>query len=251
MARRNDYYFYLSGAISFAIFGLVITLFFILVLSSDKVKSYALKKDKYIAVSIDLSSMRPSPNDTKKPAPKPVVKPKSAPKPAEPPKTVPDVSSLFSEVWTKKITPKATERPKKIDAKRLSAIEKRIKTTTSKKSDIASKRVKELELVRPAAELVGSSGSSASEVNEYLAKIQAFVYGHFYPPVNSEGNSAKVRIWLDAYGHLSDFKVLARSGSNAFNDEVDSLKGRLKSLLFPKHPKSESITIDIILTAKE
>lgn len=251
MARSNDYYFYLSGVISFALFGGVLFFFGLVVLSTDQVKSYALKKDKYIAVSIDLPTQTPSPNNTKKPSPKPQVKPESAPKPepAEPPKSVPDVSSLFSEVWTKKISPK--ERQKELDAKRLSAIEKRIKTTEKKKSDLASKKVKELELVRPSAEVVGMSGSSASEVNEYLAKIQAFVYERFYPPVNSEGNSAKIRIWLDASGHLSDYRVMARSGSDAFNDEVSRLEERLKSITFPRNPQGRSIVIDIILTAKE
>lgn len=251
MASRNDYYFYLSGAISFALFFLVILLFSVIVFSSDKVKTYALKKDNYVAVSINLPTEKQSPNDTKKPAPKPVVKPKSAPEPTEAPPPVPDVSSLFSDVWTQKIAPKPGKEQKKIDAKRLSAIEKRIETKKSKKSDIASQKIKSLELVRPSVEVVGRSGSSASEVNEYLAKIQAFVYGHFYPPVNSEGNSAKIRIWLNASGSMTEYRVMAASGSNAFNDEVDALKKRLADIAFPRHPKGKSIVIDIILTAKE
>lgn len=225
-------------------------MFGMFILTSDQVKSYALTKDKYIAVSIDLPTKMPSPNDTKKAVPKPKIEPESAPKPAAPPKSVPDVSSLFSDVWTKKISPKA-EQEKKSDAKRLSAIERRIKTTETKKSDVASKKVKELELVRPSAEVVGKSGSSASEVNEYLARIQAFVYERFYPPVNSEGNSAKIRIWLDASGRLSDYRLMAGSGSDAFNDEVSRLEERLKTVSFPKNPDGRSIVIDIILTAKE
>ena len=118
MANRNDYYFYLSGALSFALFGMVIMLFAYMVLGDNKVKSYALKKDNYIAVSINLSPQKKSQEDRKKPSPKPVSKPKSEPKPAEEPQTSTDVSSLFSDVWTQKISTKPTKKQKKIDAKR-------------------------------------------------------------------------------------------------------------------------------------
>ncbi len=252
MVSQNDSYFYLSGAISFGLFFLFSALFALMLIKSDQVKSYALKKDDYIAVSINLPVKKPSRNDTKKPSPKPVVKPKPVEPPkAEAPQTVTDVSSLFSDVWTQKVSSKPKKKVIKVDSKRLSAIEKRIKTTKTEKSLAASQKIKKLDLKRPSAELVGSSSSSASEVNEYLARIQAFVYEHFYPPMNSEGNSAKIRIWLDRFGRMKDYRVLAPSGSPSFNSEVDVLKKRLKSVNFPRHPKREAITIDIILTAEE
>ncbi|MEA3372586.1 MAG: TonB C-terminal domain-containing protein [Campylobacterota bacterium] len=252
MVSPNDRYFYLSGALSFGLFFLFTALFGLILLKSDQVKSYALKKDDYIAVSINLPLTKPSRHDTKKPAPKPIVKPEPVQPPkAEVPQTAPDVSSLFSDIWTQKVSTKPKKDVAKVDSKRLSAIEKRIKTTKSEKSLEASEKIKKLDLKRPSVELVGSSSSSASEVNEYLARIQAFVYEHFYPPMNSEGNSAKIRLRLDSFGKMKDYRILAPSGSPAFNNEVDLLKKRLKSVTFPRHPKRESITIDIILTVEE
>lgn len=252
MVNQDERYFYLSGAISFGLFFIFTALFAMLLIKSDQVKQYALKKDSFISVSINISDIKPARHDTKKPDIKPVEKPQPAQSSAATsPQSVPDVASLFSDVWTQKVANKPKKEQIKPDTKRLSAIEKRLKTTKSETSQIASEKLEKLSLKRPPAELVGTSSSSAKEVNEYLAKIQAFVYEHFYPPMNSEGNSAKIRIWLDGYGRLKDYRVLAPSGSTAFNSEVDALKKRLKRLDFPRHPKREAITIDIILTAKE
>ena len=251
MVSRNDQYFYLSGALSFALFGAVVILFAYALLSSDKVKTYALKKDNYIAVSIQLPTEKRSTATVKKPEPKPLSKPKAEPKPSEKPQATPDVSSLFSNVWTQKVSTKPAKKETTLDTKRLTAIEKRIKTTESTKSEAAKEKIKTLEFTRPSIELVGSTSSSAAEVNEFLAKIQAFVYDQFYPPLNSEGNSAKVRIWLDGSGRMTDYRVLAYSGSSSFNEEVDRLKKRLEGVRFPKHPQAKPTTINIILTAEE
>jgi protein TonB len=252
MVIRNERYFYISGALSFLLFGIVTLLFVSMVFMGTEVKSYALKKKDYIAVSLTLPTQMTSMNRAKpdtRPTPKHAeTKPESSAKPVAPAET--DISSLFSDVWTQKVDTKKKIEKKK-DTKRLAAIEKRIKTATKSETSSASEKLEKLELVKPTIKLVGSASSSAAEVNEYFAKIQAFVYEHFFPPAGSEGSSAKVRIWLDASGKMDDYRVIAYSGNALFNSEVDRLKQRLESVDFPGNPESRSIAIDIILIVQE
>jgi protein TonB len=253
MVIHNVRYFYISGALSFLLFGIVTLLFITIVFMGNEVKSYALKKEDYIAVSLTLPTQMPSRNRAKpdtRPTPKPVqAKPESSAKPVAPAET--DISSLFSDVWTQKVDTKKKQLEKKKDTKRLAAIEKRIKTATKSETSSASEKLEKLELAKPTLKLVGSASSSAAEVNEYFAKIQTFVYEHFFPPAGSEGSSAKVRIWLDASGKMDDFRVIAYSGHALFNSEVDRLKQRLQSVDFPGNPESRSIAVDIILIVQE
>ena len=108
-----------------------------------------------------------------------------------------------------------------------------------------------MKLARPSVAVVGSSASTASEVNEYYAKIQAIIYNHFYPPINSEGSSAKVYLSFDATGRVVRNRVLAASGNTLFDAEVDALMQRIGSLAFPKPPEAKGLEIQIILTAEE
>jgi protein TonB len=253
MDIRNEQYFYISGALSFLLFGIVLMLFASVLFIDTDVRQYALKKEDYIAVSLTVPSQKTSTNRAKPTdltTPKPAeTKPESSTKPVASSQT--DISSLFSEVWTQKVDTKAKKVEKKLDTKRLAAIEKRIDTAEKREKAQASEKLNKLELVKPSLQLVGSASSSAAEVNEYFAKIQAFVYEHFFPPAGSEGSSAKVRIWLDASGKMDDFRVIAYSGHALFNSEVDRLKQRLKSVDFPGNPESRSIAIDIILIVQE
>jgi len=251
---KNDSYFYLSGLLSLSFFTAVVLLFSLLVLSGQKVRSYALQKQKYIAVSVDLSQKIPTQNSAK-PAPVPEPKPKSEPEPVpeESVRKIPDISSLFSTVSSKKIIYKKKPVKKKsiVNDRRVAQMQKRIKTTEKRKSSDAKKKIDNLKLAKPSVKEVGASSSGGAEVNKYYAKIQAFVYQHFYPPANSEGTSAKVRIWLSANGRLSDYRVMAYSGSSMFNREVDQLKQRLSAIAFPRHPKGKSLVLDIILVSEE
>jgi protein TonB len=253
MVNQNDRYFYLSGAISIFMFGAVIALFGAMLINGTMVKNYALKKDDFISVSIDMTTLDALPKDITKPVEQPVDTPAPAPTKEErtQPDAVQDVSSLFENVWTQKVSNKPKKETPTVDVKRIRAIEKRIETKQVNESSDATETIKKVELKRPAAELVGGSTSSASEVNEYLARIQAFVYQHFYPPANSEGQSSKIRIALNGQGTLTSYRVLVKSSNVMFNDEVELLEKRLKGLVFPKNPNNESMTIDIILIAKE
>ena len=258
-AHQDNRYFMLSGFISFIIFFIAVALFAIVVFHQSEVQTFALQKDNYISVSLDTDVLSPTKSDAKsEPKPTPVEKPKpikeqesvteveSTPEPVET-----DVSTLFDDVWTQSADTKVLDKEKKIDAKRLAAIEKRIKVKSSTKSQKASETLKQLELVKPSIEMTGSSKSTAPVVNEYLAKIHAKVKSLFYPPASTEGESAKVRITLDAYGSLIRYRVLVRSGSTLFNEEVNRLKQRLKQVKFPENPDHQSVTLNIILTVED
>ncbi len=225
-----------------------------MVLSNEKVKSYAFQKQKYIAVSINISKKIPTKNSAENAsisAPKPQSIKKIIPEDSV--KKIPDISSLFSTVTSKKIVYKKKTVPKKniLNERRVAQMQKRIKKSEARKSSDARRKIENLKLTKPSVKEVGLSSSGGVEVNKYYAKIQAFVYERFYPPVNSEGTSAKVRIWLSANGRLSDYRVMAYSKSNMFNSEVDQLKKRLSSITFPKHPKGKSLVLDIILVSEE
>ena len=95
------------------------------------------------------------------------------------------------------------------------------------------------------------SASTANEVNEYLAKIQAIVYQYFYPPDNSQGNSIRAVIKLSSIGKVIDFRILNYSGNDSLNKECDKIKERLISVMFPINPKSKTESYTIILKSEE
>ncbi len=254
----EDRYFYISGFISLTLFCAVVLLFALVVLHKSAIETFAMQKDNYISVSLDMDVVMPTKNEAK-PDPEPTPKHEPIPEPEaaeqeiettpEPVNT--DVSSLFDDVWTQSADTKVDKKVEKVDSKRLAAIEKRIKTKESKKLQKASETVKTIELVKPSIEVVGASASTGPEVNEYLAKIHAQVKSKFYPPASSEGESAKVNVKLDANGNFISYRVLVYSGSNIFNEEVDRLKRRLERMTFPKNPDGKTISLEIILTVEE
>lgn len=251
MVSHDERYFYLSGAISLGLFFSTLILFASVLVNSQSVKSYAMTKANYISVSLTNVPLQKSSRDlTEKPA-MTIKEPAAAQKPAEAPKVTEDVSTLFDDVWTQDVTAKKVTTKTPTDTKRLGAIEKRIKTSKKGESSSASEKIKSLKLARPSVAVVGSSASTASEVNEYYAKIQAIIYNHFYPPVNSEGSSSKVYLSFDAAGQVVRSRVLVGSGNSLFDSEVDALLQRIGSVAFPKPPKGEAFEVQIILTAEE
>lgn len=157
-----------------------------------------------------------------------------------------DVNDLFSDVWTKKIVPK---KKKEIDSKRLMQIQNKIKKVKTNSVQSISEKVNNLENVE--SDKDAKTASTGSEVNEYLAKIQAIVYQYFNVPPNSEGNSVKAVIELNALGKVLDFRVLKYSSSSTLNDEVDKIKNRLKNVVFPVNPQNRSTRTVVILISKE
>ena len=238
---NNERYFYLSGLLSFSLFFIFAVFFILLLFKSSHTTSYALKKDTFIAVNVVLN------NETQ-------IHPKKQTAVLQPKKTTSaenrnvDVNDLFSDVWTQKID--TTTQPKKANSKRIQEIAKRIPTKKKTTASSLSEKLQDIQEIKSSAK---QTTSSAQEVNEYLAKIQAIVYKNFYPPVNSQGNVVRVIIELDPFGKMRDFRVLNYSGNEALNREVDSMKQRLVSVLFPKNPDNQQFRaiINLIPENKE
>ncbi|MBN2815109.1 MAG: TonB C-terminal domain-containing protein [Campylobacterales bacterium] len=236
---NNSNYFYISGFISFSLFFVFLLLFVIMLFDVKKNASYALNKDNYVSVSIQIPTVS-KPKTTK--APKAV----SAPVQTTSESKNIDVNDLFSDVWTKKIVKQET---KKVNSKRLLEIQKKIKTVEAndvKKIHENSENTQESDASKE--EL---SESKANEVNEYLAKIQAIVYQYFNVPANSQGYSVKTLIELNALGKMLDFRILSYSQNSALNSEADKIKERLKNVVFPVNPQNRSSRTVVILISKE
>jgi protein TonB len=196
---------------------------------SSNINSYALKKDNYISISMDIIEL------PKKKKDKSVITPikKTQPKVVEE-ETEIDIGDLFSNVKTQKIKKKPKKKQHRI--KELQNRPKDAKSTLNKDSE-KDTQTKE--------------SSSGNEVNEYLAKIQALVYKYFEPPANSQGHSVKAVIVLSAIGKVIDFRILTYSNNQALNNECDNIKSRLKSVLFPINPENKKGKYTVILTSKE
>ena len=237
MARNNSYFLF-SGLISLALFAIVLSLFFLMMFSASKINTYALKKDDFISVSLEMVSV------PMKKVNKEVIEIKEETV-AEEVKEV-DIGNLFSDVWTKDITIEK-KKPKKVDNKRLELIQKKIKTS---KNNVAQKQE---EIINNNAATVSDNesqkNSTANEVNEYLARIQAIVYKYFEPPANSQGHTVKALIELSAIGKVQDFRVLAYSSNQALNLECDKIKSRLSGVLFPENPEGVTSTTIVNITS--
>ncbi|MEA1955179.1 MAG: TonB C-terminal domain-containing protein [Campylobacterota bacterium] len=194
---------------------------------ASKSKVYAFKKDKFISISFEIPKVK----EIKKSVKTPTVK---TTKPIESSEV--NIENLFSDVWTKNI--KLQKVPKKKLNKRLQEVLNKSKKSEKKEFTIKPKEV----------EKVVSTGT---EVNEYLAKIQAIVYENFNPPQNSQGYTVKAVINLSAIGKLEDFRILRYSDNQLLNDECDEIKGRLVDKLFPINPNNRSGNYIIILSSKE
>ena len=159
-----------------------------------------------------------------------------------------DLSSLFGEVKTKKLVKRSKTKKPSVDDKFLKKMKKRIKTKDTKavKSTQASSLVKNLKLSKEHIKVVGDS---SGVVDAYLAKIHAEIYGKFFPPSDSVGKTAKVRLEIDANGVLVSFRVISYSNDELFNEAVDTCLNALHQ--FATHPDHKAISLDIILTAKE
>lgn len=236
---KNSYYFYISGFISVSLFLSIFLLFIFTLFSVKKINTFALKKDTYISISLDVPTVK---------ATKPQKKAKSLPvetQQEEVSKNI-DVNDLFSDVWTKKIVKK---EKKPVNSKRLQEIQKKIKIVKSNNVKSITETPDNIDKIESKKD--SQSASTANEVNEYLAKIQAIVYQNFNVPPNSEGNSIKTVIELNALGKVLDFRILTYSQNIALNAEADKIKERLRSVVFPINPENKSSKTIVILISKE
>ncbi len=238
---NNSKYFYLSGFISLSLFTLFLFSFAFVLFKPTLAKTFALKKDNYISISLEIPKIQS--RDAKK-VQKSTTLTTSTPVAS---KNV-DINNLFNDVWTKKIVHKK-EKPKTFNNKRLLEIQKKIKKTQNKTVESLSEKVNNLESVKTNNE--NKASSTAEQVNEYLAKIQAIVYQYFKVPANSEGSSVKTVIELNSLGKVLDFRILSYSDNEALNREADKIKERLFSVIFPKNPQKKSSRTIVILISKE
>jgi outer membrane biosynthesis protein TonB len=247
-AVDNSKYFIIGGIISFLFFFIILGAFFYMMFYVNSTKTYGLKKDKFISISLKDIKTKPRIDKKKSSKKQKKVKKKILRKKIDTINEDLDVDSLFDNVWTKKISTK--KRKKKVDAKRIQEIEKSL-DLDSKLSDISKNNSDKK--TSQNAKTENEKTSSGEEVNKYLAKIHAIVYDYFYPPANSEGNVVVAVLELSALGKVTDFRILNYSGNEALNDEVDKIKQRIKNVIFPKNPqnKSQRIIIKLIPEDKE
>lgn len=234
MVNNNSEYFYLSGLISFGMFFMFIGVFLTMMLKSDKIKQFAINKDTFISISIDPPKSKPKNKKVVKEIEKKILKQVIDPVDSQ----EFDIDDMFSDVQTKDVKIHK-EEPKRIDAKRLQAINKKILTTKENKIE----KIEQIKEVK--------SKSSALEVNEYFARIQSTVYESFFPPKNSQGHTVKAVIELNSLGKVLDFRILTYSANSSLNEECDKIKERLLGINFPINPDNLSGSYIIKLTAKE
>ena len=184
MGRENPY-FIISGFISLSLFSLFHFLFFYMMLSKTEVRTFALKKDNYISISLDIV---PSPTKTIK---KIISIPKKEVQSVKETQEV-DIGDLFSDVFTKDIS--KIVKKKKIDNKRLELIQKKIKKSTNNTVKEVSQAITNNDA--NVVDTQTKKSSSGDEVNEYFAKIQGIIYKYFIPPANSGGNTVKIIIMI-------------------------------------------------------
>jgi len=247
----TDQDFYLGAAYSFVLFALIVMLFFRILQGLSEIHSYALQKSTTVTVSLNMVPVVTSKkHDTPKPQPQEKVETQTAPEETTSP--VEDLSSLFSDVKTQKIVTKAKPKEsQKIDTNRLAALQKRIKTSEKRAPSATADKVKNLALVKPSQDASGSKTSGGKDVDAYYAKIQATIYDQFFPPVNSEGSVALIRIWLSPSGQMTRFEILRRSGEPMFDQEVEQLEQRLRRIRFESNPRGIEAVLDVSLVSKE
>ena len=252
---NNTTYFYTSGLVSLGLFASVLFAFFYMVAYDAKSPVYALNKENYISVSIDLTNASQKKNV--KPVDKTIESPKAEPiaeMPQEDTKSEAlkemNIEDMFSNVWTKDIKKDTPKKEEPLDTKRFQEIQKRIKTVPTKETPSLAQKV-EAATTKNADENANQNRSSGNEVNEYIAIIHATVYQHFNPPQNSQGHSVEAVIELNAIGKLIDFRILRYSNNALLNEECEKIKNRLTTVLFPKNPNNRSERFTIILTSKE
>ena len=248
--RNNEYYFYLGGSISFSLFLAFLLLFALFIADHNRIKKIQTASSDYISINLNTVPTAKPVKATKSKQVKEMEVEKEKPletiETAKPVNT--DLSSLFGEVKTKKLVKRNKTKKTAVDDKFIKKIKKRIKTKDTKlvKSTQASSLVKNLTLSKQQIKVVGDS---TGVVDEYLAKIHAEIYSKFFPPADSIGKTAKVRLEIDAYGVLVSYRVISSSGDGLFDEAVRSCLNALHQ--FALHPKNRAISLDIILTAKE
>jgi len=246
---NNKSYFYISGFLSITLFIVIFVLFVNTILSNEKKKTYGLKKDKFITVSIVLPQKKilKKKVEDKKEAIKERKRDKIITKTDSDAKNV-NVNDLFSDVWTREY-----KKPKKvlhkIDIKRIEEISKTIKITKKKTINSVTQKIKNIDELNVTTK--DKKVISADEVNEYLVKIKKLVYDNFFTTPNMLGFRVKAVIELSSVGKVMDFRILQLSSNEALNNEVLKIKDRIDGILFPINPNHKPFRVIVNLIPEE
>ncbi len=244
---RNNSLFYLSGFISFLLFFSFLTLFGYLVVNNESLKNYAMKRDKYVKVSIDLTQNKPL-----KKLKKQIKKKRDAiVKKEKPVVKKADFSSLFSNVKAQKIVHKKSKHKDiKINSAQIKQIQKRIKPTKKRESDVY-KAIESLEISKTSDKKNTKTTSTASQINKIMAKITEIIYSRFIVDATMLGNTATIRIEIDGNGKLISYRVLRTSSSQALNEEAIKLEKRLLHVTFPVTDDYRAYSVKINLIPED
>ncbi|MEW5832493.1 MAG: TonB C-terminal domain-containing protein [Campylobacterota bacterium] len=250
MNSHNERYFFISGLIAFSFFAVLVLLIGYSLAAANKIEQFAMVQSDVVSVSIaDVTEVTRSepPEQSEPSADLSPAEEEAVPEAKTPEEPVPDISDLFAQVKPKNDPKKSPETQKRNE--QLNALEQEL--LKPKETLRISDKVKKVELSRPGMKMVVQGASSGPIVNEYHAKIQGLIYARFHPPSGSQGQAARVRITIDAAGRLVSYKVIAYSRSVSLNGEVDWLRERLETVVFPPHPEGRDAVLECILTAKE
>lgn len=255
---KDSQYFYVSGALSLSIFTFFISLFFYTLFSIKETKIFALTKDTFVSISLEAV---PTPSSSsKKNVETPVEKKEKLPEPVEPKpiekesvekpvKKEVNIDNLFSSVVTKDLKKESKKEEKPSDKRVTEDLKKKSQKSEETKVQSITSRVQSMNSNNKSEQDLKTS--AGTDVNEYYAKIQALVYENFFPPSNSQGKIVKAVIELNSMGKVIDFRILNYSNHDGLNSEVNKLKERLLSLVFPKNPDNKSGRYEIILIPEE
>ncbi len=154
------------------------------------------------------------------------------------PKESVNVKDLFKEVDIPKPTPpeRNVSNPNDEKAKRLKALEALEK---AKKSDEAKKLVDGIKIQRSV-----TVAPTQGEFDEYYAKIHEMLMKSFAPKGELGKAESKVLVTVDNRGNFS-FKIVNKSGNDAFDSYLSSYLDTLKQSNFPPYEKGSKTEIQV------
>lgn len=154
------------------------------------------------------------------------------------PKESVDIKNLFSEVEAPKPPPKEEKIQHNDDAlaKRLKALEALEK---AKKSDEAKKLVDGIKIQQSV-----TVAPTQGEFDEYYAKIHEMLMKSFAPKGELGKAESKVLVTVDNRGNFS-FKIVNKSGNDAFDSYLSSYLDTLKQSNFPPYEKGSKTEIQV------
>ncbi len=249
----NKKLFLVSGAVSIAIYIVVILAVLAYFLKTQETLKKFTIKQKSVEVSLveapKLKKIHKEKKNNIKKSEKPAKKRKQKIKKkvgSYTPKEEVDIAKLFSSVKTPNKSKKKIEKTTKKSATPPSRFRgQSIRKTESAQEILKKMNIKDVSRVLAKSNIEAVNG----EDDPYLSKIYEILYKYWLPSQESAGNRAKVRIKIDSKGNF-DYNVLFFSSSKTFNKELVEYLEYLKTKKFPP-PKEGRKEITVYFEAKE